>query len=160
MVPHPSLTRRSFLATAAATPRSGTRPLSSGFEQFIAGVKAEARKAGIRQATVDRAFQGVRMNQQVIDLDRRQPEFTLTWDQYRSRIVAEPRISRGRELYAQYRNLLAAVAARYEISPGPILGIWGLGIGLRQVHRRVQRDRGAGDAGLGRSGGRRSSAAS
>jgi membrane-bound lytic murein transglycosylase B len=118
------LSRRSLLAAAVAVPAAN--PDVAGFAVFVAGVKAEARKAGIRQATLDRAFQGVRVNQRVIELDRHQPEFTLTWEQYRSRIVAEPRITRGRALYAQYRGLLTAVEQRFGVPPGPILGIWGL----------------------------------
>jgi membrane-bound lytic murein transglycosylase B len=89
-------------------------------------VKADARKSGIRQAILDRAFKGVQINQRVIDLDRRQPEFTLTWDQYRTRIVSDARIARGREMYAQHRQLLATVQSRYGVPPGPIMGIWGL----------------------------------
>ena len=115
------ITRRSLLATA---PLAAVEPAS--FAAFVAGVKAEARRAGIRAATLEQAFAHVRMNQRVIDLDRHQPEFSLTWEQYRSRIVSDARIARGRELYAQHRALLAAVEARYHVPPGPIMGIWGL----------------------------------
>jgi membrane-bound lytic murein transglycosylase B len=108
-----------------AAKRPGTGP-DAGFATFVEGVKAEARRSGIREATLERAFATVRMNQKVIDLDRHQPEFTLTWEQYRARIVSDARIARGRELYAQNRALLTSVHERYRVAPGPIIGIWGL----------------------------------
>jgi membrane-bound lytic murein transglycosylase B len=133
------LNRRTLLAAASAAlaspaiaatpPATRPAPAAAGgdsFAAFVAGVKAEARRQGIRAATLDRAFAGIRPNQKVIELDRHQPEFTLTWDQYRTRIVSDARIARGRELYAQHRALLARVTERYRVPAGPILGIWGL----------------------------------
>jgi len=121
------LTRRTLIAAAhaiLAAPALAAPPDS--FPAFVAGVKAEARHAGIRQTTLDRAFAGVSPNAKVIELDRHQPEFTLTWDQYRSRIVSDTRIARGRELYARHRTLLAAITTQYRVPPGVIMGIWGL----------------------------------
>lgn len=129
------ITRRTLLAAvpalaaaAPAPPRPPTQgpAAAASFASFVAGLKADARKAGIRQATLDRAFKGVQINQKVIELDRRQPEFTLTWEQYRTRIVSDARIARGREFFAQHRQLLASVQSRFGVPPGPIMGIWGL----------------------------------
>jgi membrane-bound lytic murein transglycosylase B len=134
------LTRRTLIAAAPAVamlpslaaaqqpaPKPAlTMPPLESFQPFIAGVKAEAARAGIKQTTLDRAFAGVRVNQRVIELDRRQPEFTMTWEQYRSRIVSEDRVARGRVLYGQHRALLARVTERYHVPPGVIMGIWGL----------------------------------
>jgi membrane-bound lytic murein transglycosylase B len=118
------LPRRTLIAAAAAL----APPLAhaDGFSTFVASVKAEARRAGIRPATLDRAFANVHMNPKVIELDRHQPEFTLTWQQYRDRIVSDARVTRGRDLYARHRTLLAAVTSRYGVPAGVIMGIWGI----------------------------------
>ena len=125
------ITRRTALIAASlfALPAAAAPPAYSNggdWTKFIAGVQAEARKLGVRQATLDRAFVHIHMNQRVIDLDRRQPEFTLTWAQYRDRIVSADRIARGREAYAKHRALMDKVCAHYHVPPGVILGIWGL----------------------------------
>ncbi len=120
------LYRRSLLAAAAITAARPSAAAPDSFATLIAGVKAEARRKGIRQTTLDRAFLNVHVNQKVIDLDHHQPEFTLTWQQYRDRIVSDARIAHGRELYARHRALLAAVTNRYGVPPGVIMGIWGL----------------------------------
>ncbi len=123
------LARRTLLAALPATAAAAAPALAAAqgsFAVFVAGVQAQARRAGIRQVTLNRAFAGVRANPKVIELDRHQPEFTLTWEQYRDRIVSPTRIARGRALYAQNRRLLEQVSARYGVPPGILMGIWGL----------------------------------
>ncbi len=118
------------LALPAAAQQPRPQPVAkpeSSFLPYIAGVKAEARKAGIGQATLDRAFAGIRSpNAKVIELDRRQPEFTLTWAQYRQKVISDARIARGRDHFARNRKLTDEVCARYNLSPTPLMGIWGL----------------------------------
>jgi membrane-bound lytic murein transglycosylase B len=102
------------------------KPLAT-FAPYIEGVKAEAQKSGIRPATLQAAFRGVTApNARVIELDRRQPEFTLTWDQYRQRVISDARIARGREHYNRHRALITGICDRYRMHPAPIMGIWGL----------------------------------
>lgn len=135
------LNRRILIAVAgaaAAIPAAAQKPsppkpspskppaADESFASFVAGVKAEARKAGIRQATLDRAFAGVKPNQRVIELDRRQPEATWTWERYRSSVIGEARIARGREMLGRHRALLDAVTQHFRVAPGVIMGIWGL----------------------------------
>jgi len=122
-------TRRSLLAAAilpAATAlhRPAASPVS--FSAFLSGVRAEARSHGIAQHTLDQALTGLQPNPKVIELDRSQPEFTLTWQQYRARIVSDARIARGRQFYSQSRPLLAQVSQRYGVPASVIMGIWGL----------------------------------
>jgi membrane-bound lytic murein transglycosylase B len=131
-------TRRRCIAAAAASvvspawaaqQQGPVKPKAAppdSFALFVAGVRAEAQHNGISKLTLDRAFAGVRVNQRVIELDHHQPEFTFTWDQYRSRIVSQARVAKGRDKYARYRDLLTRVSSRYGVPAGIILGIWGL----------------------------------
>ncbi len=129
----PSLAATSALAAERTTSRPVERhaapkaaPSAGSFDAYVVGVKEEAVRRGMSAATLDRAFANVRMNQKVIDLDQHQPEFTTTWEVYRNRIVSEARVTKGRELYARHRDLLAAVSARYGVSPGVLMGIWAI----------------------------------
>jgi membrane-bound lytic murein transglycosylase B len=118
---------------AAPPPMPRTRQPASTFGPFIEAVKTEARAAGIRAATLDTAFRGIRTpNARVIELDRRQPEFTLTWAQYRQKVISDARIARGREHFTRHRALIDQVCARYGLHPAPIMGIWGLESGYGQ----------------------------
>ncbi len=116
--------RRFLLAGLAATPWAVAAQESFG--AFVSGVKAEARRGGIREATLDAAFAGVGPNQKVIEADRKQPEFTMTWARYRSFTTSDKRVARGREAYGANRALFARVAERYRVDVQPVAGIWGL----------------------------------
>ncbi len=108
-----------LLAPAAASAQGG-------FPAFVDGVKNEARRLGIRDATLQAAFAGVQPNQRVVELDRRQPEFNLTWPEYRARVLPETRLQAARENYARERPLLARVEERFGVDPLVMLGIWGI----------------------------------
>lgn len=121
------LTRRqSFLAAASSLVLAGPARAVEPFASFVASVKAEARRAGISEATLTAAFAGVQPNQRVIELDRRQPEFTLTWPEYRARVLPQARLQAAREHYDRERALLERVEAQYGVDPFVILGIWGI----------------------------------
>lgn len=122
--------RRSLILSAPLLGLAATRTPAlaqdAGFASFVAGVKADARRAGISSATLDRAFAGVRPNPRVVELDRKQPEFTMTWAQYRERIVSSKRINEGRAAYAQNAQVLSAIEQRYGVDARIPVAIWGL----------------------------------
>ena len=104
-------TRRLFLASALPLALSAPGIAASGesFANFVDNVRAEARRNGIRPATLDSAFAGVVPNQKVLDRDRHQPESTWTWARYRGLVVTDKRITDGREAFAANRALFQRV---------------------------------------------------
>ena len=121
------LSRRRLLATSLSTVLAGAaRAAPGGFQEFLAGLRAEARRVGISQATLDRAFAGVQPNQKVLERDRHQPEFSMTWAQYRALLITDQRIANCRVAFQQNRALLDRVRDRYAVGAGVIVGIWGL----------------------------------
>jgi membrane-bound lytic murein transglycosylase B len=109
-----------------------------GFQNFLNGLRAEARRAGISPATLDHALAGVQPNQKVLDRASHPPEFTMAWAQYRAMLITDQRIANGRAAYAQNRALLQRVRDRFGVEPGVITGIWGLessfGTGMGDFH--------------------------
>ena len=99
---------------------------SQSFEAFLDGVRAEARRGGISQATLSRALTGIRPIDRVLELDRRQPEFTQTWEQYRDARLSQARIDGGRRAFADNRATLEAVQGRFRVSPRIVVAIWGI----------------------------------
>ncbi|WP_149535695.1 lytic murein transglycosylase [Siccirubricoccus phaeus] len=127
------LERRSLLAgvAALAAPAASSGPAlaqaDQGFESFLDGVRADARRAGISTATLGRAFAGLRPNARVIELDRRQPEGGLTWEEYRDRIMlSATRITNAQRNYAENATLLRAIETRFRVSPRVVVAIWGV----------------------------------
>ncbi|MDO9502171.1 lytic transglycosylase domain-containing protein [Falsiroseomonas sp.] len=119
-------TRRIILSAAALLIAPRAQAASQGFDAFLDGVRADARRAGISQGTLNRAFSGLRPNDRVLELDRRQPEFTQTWEQYRDARLSQQRIEAGRRAFADNRATLEAVQARFSVSPRIVTAIWGL----------------------------------
>ena len=106
---------------------AGAQP---GFAAFVAGVRSEAVRAGIRRAVVDEAFDGVQPNARVIELDHHQPEFSLSWAQYKQRVLPQSRLDEGRRVYAGQAGLLDSLMVRYPADPRIVMGIWGLESGF------------------------------
>ena len=131
------ITRRACLAAPLAVPFAASA--ADRFSAFVAGVRAEAVRAGVRGGTVDAAFEGVAPNAKVIELDHHQPEFSLTWAQYRQRVLPQSRLDKARAIYAREAAQLARITARYPADPRVVMGIWGLesGFGERTGTYRV-----------------------
>lgn len=97
------------------------------FDRFVEGVKTEGRRRGLSQNVLNTAFAGIRPNQRVIQLDRRQAEGGMAWEEYRDRIMVSPtRVQNGRRNYAENAALLRRIEQRFSVSPTVIVAIWGV----------------------------------
>ncbi|ALP53068.1 lytic transglycosylase [Candidatus Tenderia electrophaga] len=96
------------------------------FEQWRDEVRQEALEQGISPQTFERAFRDVAPIPRIVELDRKQPEFTLTLEEYVSRVVPQRRISLGKKKLAENRALLEQVAAEYGVQPRFLVAFWGI----------------------------------
>jgi len=96
------------------------------FQQWLQDLKAEATSAGIRPQILKEALTGLKTIPRVIELDRKQPEFTLTFQQYLNRVVPASRVKKGRKKLAENRVLLEAISAKYGVQPKYIVAFWGV----------------------------------
>jgi membrane-bound lytic murein transglycosylase B len=124
------LSRRVLLsASLASLPLAGSLA-AGGFAGFVSGFRAEALRAGIRPAVFNAAFAGVAPVPKILQLDHHQPEFTLTWAQYRQRVMPESRMQAAAANRQRHAATLSAVTSRFGVEPGVIMGIWGLESGF------------------------------
>ncbi len=96
------------------------------FEQWLSELKAEAISRGISPSTIAKALQDIRPAKKIISLDRNQPEFKRSFQEYLDRMVNPQRVRKGRKLLAAYRPLLDTIKARYGVQPNYLVAIWGL----------------------------------
>ena len=96
------------------------------FAQWLDGVRADARAAGIRPQTLDAAFAGVAPLPRVIELDQKQPEVTLGFGEYLDRVMPPARIDKARDKLAQRRQLLDQIAQRYGVPSRVMVALWGI----------------------------------
>jgi len=113
-----------LVATLAAAPVSHAADID--FASWLQALRSDALASGVRAQTLDAALANVQPIPRIIELDRKQPEFTATFDQYVSRTVGEARIAEGKAKLRERRALLDEVAAKYQVQPRFIVALWGM----------------------------------
>jgi len=101
-------------------------PDTAGFQDWLREVAVEAEALGVRRATLDHALAGLEPIPRVIELDRRQPEFTMTLDRYLGNAISDARVAEGRRLLARHRDEIEGIAARFGVQPRFLVALWGL----------------------------------
>ena len=96
------------------------------FESWLDGLRKEASSKGISDATLDAALTGIEVIPRVIELDRKQPEFTLTFSQYLQRVVPDTRKNRAQDRFETHRSLLTTIGKKYGVQPRFIVALWGI----------------------------------
>jgi len=99
---------------------------SQSFSQWLDEFRRDALEQGIREATLAAALDGIQPIPRVIELDRRQPEFTLTFQQYMDLVVPPTRVEKGRRKLAENRALLEKIGGEYGVQPHVLVALWGV----------------------------------
>lgn len=113
-------------AASAAAPTAQPPAPPVEFNAWLAALRADALKQGISQATVTAALGNLTPIQRVVELDRNQPEFTITLRQYLQRAISDARVNQARAKYAEHRKLLEEVGRKYGVQPRFIVALWGI----------------------------------
>lgn len=113
-------------STVSNTARAQSEETAPPFDAWLSELQAEALSKGFDTDVVTRALAGVTPIDRIIELDRRQPEFTLTFSKYLNGAISEKRVKRGKELLAEHKELLDQVAAKYGVQPRFLIAFWGL----------------------------------
>jgi len=115
------------MAGAAVHAETQPAPIDeTAFAQCLITFRDSAIDAGVSAATTDRVLSQVSLSQRVLELDRRQPEFTQTFADYFNRRVTTARVERGREMLATHRGLLSDIQQRTGVPPQYLVAFWGL----------------------------------
>ncbi|WP_070967347.1 lytic murein transglycosylase [Vibrio sonorensis] len=96
------------------------------FEQYVQGLKQEAREKGISEPIIEQAFQGITYKPRAIKADRNQPEKRLTLDEYIPRAVPEWKVKQAKELYKEHYDELKRIGDEYGVQPRFIVALWGV----------------------------------
>ena len=96
------------------------------FPQCIERLESQAIEAGVSSETASTVLASAEYLERVIELDRQQPEFTTTFADYLNRRVNEQRVSMGRELLQEHRELLERVTRETGVPAPYLVAFWGL----------------------------------
>ncbi|MCB1936658.1 MAG: lytic murein transglycosylase [Nitrosomonas sp.] len=99
---------------------------SQPFNECVTGLKSKARGQGISDKTVNQVLGNVKYLARVIELDRRQPEFTQTFAGYFNARITDTRIQKGRQLIDEHQDLLNKIQLESGIPAKYLVSFWGL----------------------------------
>lgn len=104
--------------------------LTSAFAQDFSHWKAELREEalgkGISAAIFDEAFAQVSPIERVIELDRSQPEFTMTLEKYLRLVISQTRINNASKKIKEHAEILDEVSKKYGVQKRYIVALWGI----------------------------------
>jgi membrane-bound lytic murein transglycosylase B len=110
-------------AVPAPAPAEEARP---DFAEFVAQLRQQALAAGVGEATVNAALEGLEPLEIVVERDRSQPEVVLTTQQYVQRRLTRGFIRTATEKMREHRAQLAPVVKKYGVDGSVLVAIWGM----------------------------------
>ena len=96
------------------------------FSIWLDNFKIRAEKSGISRTTIDETLNRVEVIPRIIELDRNQPEFTLTLNQYLRNVVSKKRIKKGISKIRENWELLEIISNEYNVQSRFIVALWGI----------------------------------
>ncbi len=96
------------------------------FNLFINNIANDAQKKGVSNEIIKEFKKNAYFIPRVIELDRSQPEFKLTLDQYLKRVVTPLRIMKANKKYKENKVILNKIAKHYEVQARFLVALWGI----------------------------------
>jgi lytic murein transglycosylase len=126
---------------AAGTAAAGQQgPLSEeGFRAYLTQLRAQAERAGVSRATLDRVMPTLSFSARAVELDRAQPggapgsSANPPFAPYLARHVTPTLIARGRERYSANISRLTDIRRRFGVDPSVLIAIWGKETSFGQI---------------------------
>lgn len=103
-----------------------TEEMQDRLAEWLTGFRAEALEAGISAATFNKAFQGITLDQKVLELNAKQPEFVRPIWGYLESALSEKRIADGLAQLQLKATLFDKLESAYGVDKHVLAAIWGL----------------------------------
>ena len=95
------------------------------WEKWLNNLKIELKSLDLKADTV-KILSEIKFNSRVVELDKKQPEFKLTFNQYLSKVITPNRVEIGRLKLKEHLVLIKDIEKKYKVSPHVIVSLWGI----------------------------------
>ena len=95
------------------------------FDKWLEDFKREAINKGISKSTLE-VLKDSKPIKRTIKLDRNQPEFKLTFEDYKKRIVSDYRINKAKKEFIKNKDLLNKISKKYNVQSRYIISLWAI----------------------------------
>ncbi|MEC4724805.1 lytic murein transglycosylase [Shewanella sp. D64] len=99
---------------------------ATDFPTCVVELQKLAKIQGLSTDTIENTLGKVTYVARVIELDKKQPEFSQTFDNYFSKRVTDWRVNEGRRLLKENSELLSKLSDEYGIPAQYLMAFWGL----------------------------------
>ena len=99
---------------------------ADNFQSWLTDLRGEAHQRGVSDAIFDAALGDAKPIKRVIELDRSQPEFTLTFDEYLNKIVSNTRAQKAAQKLVEHDKILTEISKKYGVQKRFIVTFWGV----------------------------------
>ena len=96
------------------------------FNTFLFKMSKEAEQKGVSTQIIKDFQKKSVFIPRVIELDRSQPEFKLTLDEYLKKVVTSSRIKKANKKYNENKDILKKVSEYYGVQPRFLVSLWGI----------------------------------
>ena len=96
------------------------------FNTFLLKMSKEAEQKGVSTQIIKEFQKKSVFIPRVIELDRSQPEFKLTLDEYLKKVVTSSRIKKANKKYNENKDILKKVSEYYGVQPRFLVSLWGI----------------------------------
>ncbi|MFP9138794.1 lytic murein transglycosylase [Devosia sp. XGJD_8] len=116
----------SALALAAALSVAAVAPSLANSADFVRGLWPQAEARGVSRAAFESAFSGYNYIPKVMELTKKQPEFSQTVQQYIDKRVTAGQAQKGQAMRVEWNQTLTGSEQRWGVQPEIVLAIWGM----------------------------------
>ena len=119
--------RQLFRAAALALSLSlSSLPTLANSADFVRGLWPDAQAMGVSRSAFETAFAGYNYKPKIMELTRKQPEFSQTVQQYIDKRVTAAQAQKGQAMRAEWAQTLGGAQQRWGVQPEIVLAIWGM----------------------------------
>jgi membrane-bound lytic murein transglycosylase B len=94
--------------------------------EFVRGLWPQAEARGVSRKAFEASFAGYKPLPEVMELTRKQPEFSSLVSDYIGKRVTDAQAAKGRAMRMEWNQTLSGAAQRYGVQPEIVLAIWGM----------------------------------
>ena len=95
------------------------------FEKWLNEFKVEAISKGISEKTLE-VLNNAKPSEKTIKLDRNQPEFKLTFQKYKSKVISDYRLKKAKIEYKKNKPHLDKIEKKYGVNGRLLVSLWAI----------------------------------
>ena len=95
------------------------------WNDWIDYLKKDLKSSDLKITTL-KLLDDLKFNKKVIELDRKQPEFKLTFNEYLKNVISDKRVQTGKKRLNENKDLLNEIEKVYKIPKSLIVSLWGI----------------------------------